>query len=259
VFLLSESTPPACAVDTLATEVAARQREELNALYVAVTRAKTTLVISSIEPYRAAPNSWWQRLQGMADDQDVTAATPAKGEAESSTFALPDLPALPTFVTNTSPLPKPDAALDTLIARIGKAMHRLLEFNDLSDSAVSRVAREFGLNADQAAEAQATASRIRFGDGAWAWDDAVVRWQGNEVELNHQGEIFRLDRLVQRNDAGHSGDWWVLDYKSAASPQHQADLVKKMRIYIAALKAIYPSQTVRAAFLTGDGKVVQVH
>ena len=256
VFLLSESTPPDCAVDTLAAEVAARQREELNALYVAVTRAKNTLAISSIEPYRAAPNSWWQRLHGLADEAVVPVAVVAKAqaEAEASTFALPDLPA---FVNKTSSAP-PAPEVDTLSARIGKAMHRLLEFNDLSSPAVSRVAHEFGLNAEQATQAQGVANRIRHGDAAWAWDESIIQWQGNEVELSHQGEPFRLDRLVQRQDAGHNGHWWVLDYKSAIYPQQQADLVSKMKTYIAALNAIYPNQTVKAAFLTADGKVVPV-
>ncbi|MDP3310150.1 MAG: UvrD-helicase domain-containing protein, partial [Polaromonas sp.] len=40
VFLVSETRPPACAVETLAEEQAARRREELNALYVALTRAR---------------------------------------------------------------------------------------------------------------------------------------------------------------------------------------------------------------------------
>jgi ATP-dependent helicase/nuclease subunit A len=46
VFLASESQPPACAVATLEAERAERGREELNALYVALTRARHTLVLS---------------------------------------------------------------------------------------------------------------------------------------------------------------------------------------------------------------------
>ena len=59
-------------------------------------------------------------------------------------------------------------------------------------------------------------------------------------------------------DAGKNGQWWVLDYKSAFSPQRQPNLVAKMKTYIAAVQAIYPGQTVKAAFLTGDGQVVMV-
>ena len=258
VFLTSESKPPVCALQALAAELAARQREELNALYVAMTRAKTTLAVSSIEPYREAPHSWWQRLHGLADE--VLVSTPAssaeQAEADTDAFAVADLPAFtPLEKAMSQLLPEQDSPS----ARIGKAMHRLLQFNDVSPSGAGRVAREFGLNPEQASQAQDMASRIRGGDAAWAWDEAVVQWQGNEIELTHQGQTFRLDRLVQRKDAGHSGHWWVLDYKSAASPQLQADLVVKMLSYKAALEAIYAAQTVKAAFLTADGKVVMVN
>jgi ATP-dependent helicase/nuclease subunit A len=47
VFLASESKPSACVADALALEQAARQREELNGLYVALTRTQRTLVVSA--------------------------------------------------------------------------------------------------------------------------------------------------------------------------------------------------------------------
>jgi ATP-dependent helicase/nuclease subunit A len=50
----------------------------------------------------------------------------------------------------------------------------------------------------------------------------------------------------------------VLDYKSAASPERQVELVSKMQSYRTALKAIYPGQAVHAAFLTARGDVVLV-
>ena len=262
VFLISESAPPACAAETLATEQAARRREELNTLYVAITRAKNTLAVSSIEPYREAPDSWWQRLQGVADAEAMPEPLPAAAteQFEADSFALPELP---QWVSSTSSRPHPDveAETDSLTARIGQAMHRLLEFNDASSPMLQRVAREFGLNPGQVAQAQAIAHRIRHGDAAWAWDASVVQWQGNEVELTHRGNTLRLDRLVQRQDAGHAGkkgEWWVLDYKSAVNPQQQAGLVVKMKTYAAAVQALYPGQTVKAAFLTGDGQVVMV-
>ena len=255
VFLISESAPPACATETLIQEQTARRREELNALYVAITRAKNTLVVSSIEPYREAPDSWWQRLHGLSDFEAISAPAAVTEQLESGDFALPELP---EFVTCASPAPQPVVEPDAVTARIGKAMHRLLEFNDVRNPVVNRVAREFGLNPEQATQAQAMANCIRQGAAAWAWDASVVQWQGNEVELTHNGTTFRLDRLVQRQDAGHAGHWWVLDYKSAVSPQRQVELVIKMKTYMAAMEAIYPGQTVKAAFLTGDGQVVMV-
>ena len=254
VFLISESKPPACAQASLATEQAARQREELNALYVAMTRAKKTLAVSSIEPYREAPASWWQRLYGLTDQAHVMPQGVSHEGTTAVAFNLPDLPA---FTPANSVLTTP-VEPDSTSARIGKAMHRLLEWGDTTAQTARRVAREFGLSSEQLQDAQSKAQRIKTGAAAWAWDAAAIAWQGNEVELTHEGQTFRLDRLVRRKDAGHEGHWWVLDYKSAASPQAQADLVAKMQTYKAALLAIYPGQVVKAAFLTAQGTVVEV-
>ncbi|MFY8044098.1 MAG: 3'-5' exonuclease, partial [Rhodoferax sp.] len=80
IFLASETRPPACALETLAMEQAARKREELNALYVALTRTQRTLVLSSMEPHREHPGSWWQRLHPHATCT-VVAGSPAAGDA----------------------------------------------------------------------------------------------------------------------------------------------------------------------------------
>jgi ATP-dependent helicase/nuclease subunit A len=263
VFLVSESRPPTCAQDALASEQAARKREELNTLYVAMTRARHTLVISSIEPYRATTDSWWQRLQGlMAPLAPVTDApdAPSSGTAArpaTEIFQLQELPALPA-----SAAPAALAATereDAASARVGKAMHRLLEWGgDLSAAQVTAAAREFRLNPAQAAEAAALAQRIRAGDGAWAWQQDVVAWQGDEVDLVYLGQPLRLDRLVQRKDAGFEGQWWVLDYKSAPEPERQPVLVAQLQAYRSAVQLIYPGARIKAAFLTGQGTVVEV-
>ncbi|MCX7258526.1 MAG: hypothetical protein NTZ64_17915, partial [Polaromonas sp.] len=88
VFLVSESAPPACAQETLVAEQTARKREELNALYVALTRARHTLVISSIEPHRATTDSWWQRLRAQMPPQDETAEAPAPAPAAKTVCSL---------------------------------------------------------------------------------------------------------------------------------------------------------------------------
>jgi ATP-dependent helicase/nuclease subunit A len=101
-------------------------------------------------------------------------------------------------------------------------------------------------------------SRIRAGGGAWAWQPGVVAWQGDEVDLVFQGQPLRLDRLVQRKDAGHEGQWWVLDYKSAPEPELQPALKAQLRAYRFAVQLIYPEAVVKAAFLTGLGTVVEL-
>ena len=119
---------------------------------------------------------------------------------------------------------------------------------------LQRVAREFGLAAAVLQDAAAMAARIRTGEGGWAWDAQAVDWAGNEVELHHEGELLRLDRLVRHRD----GAWWVLDYKSAAQPEQDEDLLGQLRRYRRAVQAAHPGATVLAAFLTGQGRLVAV-
>jgi ATP-dependent helicase/nuclease subunit A len=115
------------------------------------------------------------------------------------------------------------------------------------------VQRLFALDAAAAEQAAAMAQRIRGGQGAWAWDPDAVDWQGNEVELHFGGELLRLDRLVRRRD---SGEWWVLDFKSAAQPERQPQLVEQMRRYRDAVAAANQGAPVRTAFLTAQGAMV---
>jgi ATP-dependent helicase/nuclease subunit A len=256
-FIASETRPPPCSAEALEVERAARQREELNALYVAMTRAKSRLVVSSVEPYVAAESSWWQRLQPHC----VQLAAPQPFESmgamsEGHSFSLPAIPALTAVPLQQASADDPDSEA----SRFGQAVHRLLEgfsgaARRFNAQAVRRVAREFRLSADQAAAAAAKAQAILAGEGAWAWDASAIDWQANEVPMQHQGVALRLDRLVRRAD---TGEWWVLDYKSKSRPEGDATLVAQMQAYRAAVEAAHPGARVRSAFLTGNGRLVVV-
>ncbi|MES2938043.1 MAG: UvrD-helicase domain-containing protein [Pseudomonadota bacterium] len=257
-FLASESRPPACNADALAAERVARQREELNALYVALTRARRRLVLSSVQPANAGSGaSWWQRVSPLCEPLAVQ-AQPVEDSLAAQTEG--------EFLLNTVPVPPRQHSLlsgldriepETPAARFGRAMHFLLEHGaqggELGGSLMRRAARDFGLDDATLRDAGAMARRIAQGEGAWAWDPRMIDWQGNEVELLHQGERLRLDRLVRRRD---NGEWWVLDYKSLAAPERQDQLVAQMRRYREAVMQANPGATVRAAFLTGQGKLV---
>jgi ATP-dependent helicase/nuclease subunit A len=267
VFLASETRPPPCVVALLEAERAARQREELNALYVALTRAQDRIVMSSVQPHQGSEASWWRRLEGrclpLEAPQPVAAGDAASPEAASPAFLLP---VLPEFQPPAAPqecsteVPQALEAAATPESAIGQAMHRLLEWAvpgtpGPTEAQVQSAAREFGLSEAQAQGAAGMARRILAGAGAWAWDAGLIDWQGNEVALNHRGETLRLDRLVRRRD---TGEWWVLDYKSAAQPGRQPQLLAQLQGYRAALQAIYPGAAVRAAFLTGQGELMEV-
>jgi ATP-dependent helicase/nuclease subunit A len=256
VFLVSETRPPACAVDTLAEEQAARRREELNALYVALTRARHTLVLSSITPHRETTDSWWRRLDRLLDEVPVPPAQALAGGTARALDHLLELPA--ATVLPAQGAIEVIADEDSDLARVGKAMHRLLERGSLAPPQLRAVVREFRLSPAQGQQAAERARCILAGAGAWAWDTQAIAWQGNEVELFHGGQLLRLDRLVQRRDAGHEGHWWVLDYKSNAAPQRLPELVATLQAYRTAVQTLHGGHTVKAAFLTPQGAVLEV-
>jgi ATP-dependent helicase/nuclease subunit A len=279
VFLASEKTPPACALDVLQAEQQARALEELNALYVALTRAETRLVISSFEPHKTslAP-SWYARLQPLAQAEPAAAPVEpvlsVQGGSDNGVFFLAQLPALArpnaTQEAATAPLAlsgSSDASDEP--RRFGLALHRLLQwcptpFAGFAWGEVHRraVAVEFDLSPERAQAAQAMAERMVRGEAAWAWDSLRVDQWSNEVALVHQSESLRLDRLVRARvqDGQDSQDapWWVLDFKTATHPEDQPELLAQMRVYRAAVAAAYPGAPVRLAFINADGRLIEI-
>jgi ATP-dependent helicase/nuclease subunit A len=284
VFLASESKPPACVADSLVTEKAARKREELNALYVALTRTQRTLVVSSLEPHIANSASWWQRLHALAKDAPWQASPGTAVALESAAnddctlFCMPNMPLATVEYAQAAMLKiafsdDVDVAQDeaqALDSRVGQAMHRLLERYvpqpHVSPTLLlatvvqqSRIAQEFTLEPAQMALAHSMALAIVQGEGAWAWDADQLGWQGNEVGLVHRGRPLRIDRLVLREGAGDAGgQWWVLDYKSTGHPELQPELREQLLTYRAAVAQAQPGQTVRAAFLTAQGRLIEL-
>ncbi|MDR7096135.1 UvrD-helicase domain-containing protein [Hydrogenophaga laconesensis] len=264
VFLASEKTPPACVVDALRQEQEARSLEELNALYVALTRAESRLVISSFEPHQRSATTWFDRLQPLT--APVGAPTPFAQEVPftevlAPAFTLPSLPALTVEFASPAP-PVEQAPVDDTYNRMGLALHRLLEWRptpvrdfEWTPEHVEAVAREFSLDTVQSQHVLATAGRIVAGEAAWVWDDAALDHWGNEVALLHQGELLRLDRLVRRRD---SGEWWVLDYKSAARPELDPAKVAQMHGYRAAMAQARPGEPVRLAFINAQGRLIEL-
>jgi ATP-dependent helicase/nuclease subunit A len=77
----------------------------------------------------------------------------------------------------------------------------------------------------------------------------------NEVELIFRGEMLRLDRLVRRRS---TGEWWVLDFKSAERPEAQAELLVQMQRYRLAVRAARPGAVVRLAFINLHGRLIEL-
>lgn len=279
VFLASEKEErlPPSARAAHAREQGAREREELNMLYVALTRARAQLAVSAVQPHQqnAARASWWQRLspgcalvlpQTDAADSagmvaaDVTGEIQEKALAVKAAPSLIELRVLPAIRFAPVPEPEPQAPEEALATRIGSAMHRLLEWtrldaSDFSGAQIERAGAEQGLTPLQAAQAADMARRILLGAGAWAWRSADVVWWANEVPVMVDGQTRRIDRLLRHRD----GTWWVLDYKSASYAQAgavtRAQMQAQLRAYRDAVQAVYAGRPVRVAFLDAQGRM----
>jgi ATP-dependent helicase/nuclease subunit A len=264
VFLASERQPPACAQELLAREQHARALEELNALYVALTRAGRRLVVSSVEPHRRgeAP-SWRQRIEPHARHASVVAPALPVTAAPGGTASVLDLPPWPgTEPRGAASVPDTGQADDDARTRIGLALHRLLQWvptpaQGFTWQAVHEraVAREFHLTGEQLRQALAMARRVLQGEAAWAWDARVLAEWHSEVEIWHDGQLLRIDRLVRRAD---TGCWWVLDYKSALHPERHAMKREQLWRYHGALSQARPHGGVRLAFVNAEGRLIEI-
>jgi ATP-dependent helicase/nuclease subunit A len=257
-FIYSEARCPPSLQPLLDQEKTARQREELNGLYVAMTRAKERLVFSRTEPHRVTP-SWWQRVENLVQSwepeppHDLGQAVPERPIV---------LPTLPVWLAPPPPL-KVERAPDSEASRLGQAVHRTLEWASAAgapgadiDTLASAAAAEFDASPAEAA---------RLAGAIWRnpacrpfFAGPGLRWSGNEVPVAEAGELLRIDRLVQLQEEGAEPVWWVLDYKLALRPEAEDAYREQMLRYRRAVAALQPGEPVRCALINGHGNVIEI-
>jgi len=257
-FIYSEARCPPSLQALLDQEKTARQREELNGLYVAMTRAKERLVFSRTEPHRATP-SWWQRVEHLVQAWEPAPVHEPGQAAPQRTIVLPTLPvwAAPPPSTKVEREPDSDAS------RLGQAVHRTLEWASAAgagaadiDTLASAAATEFDASP---AEAARLASAIWRSHACQPFFTGPgLRWAGNEVPVAEAGELLRIDRLVQLQEEGGDAVWWVLDYKLALRPEAQGEYREQMLRYRRAVSALQPGEPVRCALINGHGNVIEI-
>jgi ATP-dependent helicase/nuclease subunit A len=188
----------------------------------------------------------------------ATADAPLKNEPYQPTVRLE--PAfMPSHARLTLPsttaTPQTDDA--NLAAQKGKALHRLLQWQSTDAAALAAVAAEFTLLKQDAVAVATSANQMLAGEAAWLWDETKIDWQANEYELVYEGRVLRMDRLIKHRE---TQTWWVIDFKSALSPEKSAALQAQLKAYQAAVAAVFkvPVSQVKTAFVTGDGRLALV-
>ena len=270
-FVRSEVNPPPSLADVLEAERQADLREELNALYVALTRARNQLVVSRNEPRNANPGSWWQRLvQAGAIHPDDTWRPAERAIASDLSPAPPSLAVLPDLEpSRVDAAPAADASPDLdgeLVRRLGQVVHRALEtltVRAVADRSATRIQQAIqaagvalGLPRSHWPEASQRVSAILQRPELQPWlDPAQLLWAGNEVALTDRGQVLRIDRLVARQTP-QGRTWWVLDYKLGEHPDALQAHQDQMARYVSVVARLQPGEPVRGAFITGSGQWV---
>ena len=264
IFVASESRVPVCARELLDTEQAAREAEDTNLLYVAMTRAEERLLLSGKVGRKKAERSWYRMLEGVAEPmlhaqgQDAPVCEPVTMD-----FALKVLPKL-----NRANMPQLNLASGVhgakqdveseVSARIGDAMHELLQWwrpeRPWSDAMRRSLAWRWTLSERDIAQAERMATAVLTGEAAWAWDATQIEIALAETELVWQGQLLRIDRVVKHRD----GAWWVLDFKSALNPQAHETYLLQVSNYVRAWSQMYENEQVFGALIGGDGRLWKV-
>ncbi|HEY4080344.1 MAG TPA: UvrD-helicase domain-containing protein [Burkholderiaceae bacterium] len=257
-FLASEARVPPALQTLLDDERGQREREELNALYVAMTRARSRLVVSRTVGARAPSSpTWWSRLQPLAEK--LTPQFDAQSAIPEATAPLRELPVwTPPAHIPREPQGKAD---DEAQAKLGESIHRVLEWasqptrtRPALNSLMAAAAQMYGL--DQKARERmerAVTAILQSPQCAPFFLAEQLRWAGNEVPLSLDGADMRLDRLVCLQE---TGEWWVLDYKLGSQPEARPEYLEQLRRYVAAVQVLQPGEPVRAALISAQGRLV---
>jgi len=256
-FIASGAEPPPSLAEAWALELDAQAREQINSLYVAMTRAREWLVFIRTEPRTQGPaRSWWARVRPQAAEWLPDWPEPAAPGAVVEV-------AVSTAWTGVVAEPSANTADDVRAARLGQAVHRVLEWAardpaalDLHTLCVSSAAA-FGLPANAAATVQRSASAVlNSATCARFFSGPALRWAGNEVPVPAEGQSLRIDRLVALEEVSGQTTWWVLDYKLRHDPGTVAPYRHQLQAYVAAVQTLQPADRVQGAFITGQGELV---
>ena len=248
------------------------QQEKLNLLYVAVTRAKRYFIVSGVAAEKGAEpvvdDSWYQKFMHV-EAIDIPALQETKSDAQLEAHCATSLDittaefSVPVFNPPSFALPEVSFLSDeeTEVTREGTLLHLLMEC--LTTPSVwpvqvpeeQVIAQWLSCTSEQAQIIRKQAVTIlsqpeceRF------FNPQYFQFARNEMELVHEGELMRFDRIVMLDDG-----LWVLDYKRNYHPSQQEDYQSQLQRYRYAVVQLYPAQPINTALITVDGHLWQIH
>jgi ATP-dependent helicase/nuclease subunit A len=267
-------------------DAAQQAREEMNLLYVAMTRAQQALIVSGNskgedkEEKKKAP-SWYDRIAAVIPAQAGIQQIENPAQRTNPLFGLVmrgTIDKLDSGLRRNDASAKVDlptilptgkrAARNTAQQQRGIWLHallqRLTDFSPRPQAGEGQGVRDDAQRAELQHHLAIPSTEI---DTLWEqaqhlltspplarfFDAQQYRSASNEVSyINAKGELKRIDRLVEFDD-----EVWVLDYKLGDS-EDEARYRAQMHEYRAAMQTVQVGKPVRCALLFADGVLSEV-
>ena len=250
-------------------EDALGRREDLNLLYVAMTRAQQALIVSGCDG-QGREGSWYEKVRHAVraaagadltkDDitvsatygvdlsaQPLASVSPSAEPARDSGSVDPRLRArLPTGVRR--------AALTSRGQRYGTRFHLLIDrLTGVPSRSRTALQKDLGLSEREFGSMWDSAQRMMNEPALARFFDAkqYLRAANEVAYVNAAGEVRRIDRLVE-----FENEVWVLDYKTGMLPQNAdvlAEYEAQLLEYAAAVSAVAAGRRVHAMLLFSNG------
>jgi ATP-dependent helicase/nuclease subunit A len=233
-------------------EAAQQAREDMNLLYVAMTRAQQALIVSGSQSGKERRNqSWYERISaavGEAQDNPLLDVAASQcGEVVAAVRAPQSVLPLPVPVGEWR-------VRSTVQQQRGIWLHALLEHLSAGEAEQAALQQRLAIPPAEMAALWPVAQQLLGAPQLARFFDAHrYRAACNELPyVNAQGELKRIDRLVEFDD-----EVWVLDYK-LGDAEGVARYRAQMEEYRAAIQSVYPGRAVRCALVFAGAMLSEV-
>ncbi len=269
-------------------DAAQRAREEMNLLYVAMTRAQQALIVSGNQGAKETKQlTWYGRIAAVVGEQrnpllpgsDNESAVPfALRQAQGERGGLDDSRRASTGCASavganapyshglaladaarTVNLPSlipagKRAARNTAQQQRGIWLHALLQHLTEGMADKAELQQRLAISAEEIESLWQQARQLRALPQLARFFDARQHISAcNEMPyINAKGELKRIDRLVELD-----GEVWVLDYK-LGDAEDATRYRAQMQEYRAAMQSVYAGKRVHCALLFADGTMLEV-
>ncbi|MEI7455608.1 MAG: UvrD-helicase domain-containing protein [Nitrosomonadales bacterium] len=237
-------------------DAALAQREDLNLLYVAMTRACQALLVSGSGAQ--LDGMWYQRIADATEGAAENPLAVAPALNPLSVILNPQSSLLDSRLSQAFPVGTRKAVMNDA-QRQGVWLHGLLQHMAVPDAVfredkAQQLQRKLNIPSALMPELWQQAQAILSAPALSRFFDAQYYLQAaNEAGyVNAAGQLRRIDRLVEFDT-----EVWVLDYKTGLNSEMQSHTAQ-LEEYRIAMQAVYPDKTVRCAVIFGDGKLLEV-